>query len=42
MINYAGLTRKLLSIAGKAQGVQVALDTDSMPFGTVVEKSQKN
>lgn len=41
MINYAGLTRKLLSIAGKAQGVQVALDTDSMPFGTVVEKSQK-
>jgi len=42
MINYAGLTRKLLSIAGKAQGMEANLDTDSLPFGTVVEKSQKS
>jgi hydrocephalus-inducing protein len=42
MIRYAGMTRKLLSVAGKAQGIEAGLDTDSLPFGTVVEKSQKS
>ena len=41
LIHYAGVTRKLLQIAGKAQGIEVSLDTDSLPFGTVVENSQK-
>ena len=41
MIRYAGLTRKLLSVTGKAQGNEVALDADSLPFGKVVANSQK-
>ena len=41
MIRYAGLTRKLLVVSGKAQGNEVALDADSIPFGTVVADSQK-
>eukprot|EP01041_Mallomonas_annulata_P003640 gene3640-7257_t len=40
-ISYGGITRKLLSVSGKAQGADVSLDTDSMPFGTVVLDSQK-
>ena len=40
-VRYAGLTRKLLNCAGKAEGIEVKLDTDSVPFGTVVEASQK-
>ena len=28
-------------MAGKAEGIELGLDTDSLPFGTVVEKSQK-
>jgi hydrocephalus-inducing protein len=41
MVRYAGTTRKLLTVSGKAQGVEVALDTDSLPFGSVVIDSQK-
>jgi hypothetical protein len=41
LIRFAGLTRKLLTVAGKAQGMEVSLDTDSLPFGTVVMDSQK-
>ncbi len=41
LIRYAGITRKLLSLAGKAQGVQISLDSDSLPFGVVVLGSQK-
>jgi hydrocephalus-inducing protein len=41
LIRFAGLTRKLLTVAGKAQGMEVTLDTDSLPFGTVVMDSQK-
>ena len=40
-IKYAGLTRKLLQVSGKAQGAEYALDSDSLPFGSVVEDSQK-
>ena len=40
-MNTTGLTRKLLAISGKAQGTEIALDTDSLPFGAVVENSQK-
>lgn len=40
-IRYAGTSRKLLTVAGRAQGADVLLETDSMPFGTVVESSQK-
>jgi len=40
-VMYAGVTRKLLSVSGKAQGMEVSLDTDSLPFGTVVLGSQK-
>ena len=40
-VSYAGVTRKLLSVSGKAQGLEVSLDTDSLPFGTVVLDSQK-
>lgn len=41
LIRYAGVTRKLLSLAGKAQGVEISLDSDSLPFGVVVQDSQK-
>jgi hydrocephalus-inducing protein len=41
VIRYAGVTKKLLAVAGRAQGVELSLDTDSLPFGTVVENSQK-
>ena len=40
MIKYAGLTRKVLLITGKALGTEYSLDTDSIAFGTVVERSQ--
>jgi len=41
MIRYAGITRKLLTVFGKAQGAEVSLDTDSLPFGVVVDGSRK-
>ena len=41
LIRYAGVTRKLLSLAGKAQGVEISLDSDSLPFGVAVLGSQK-
>ena len=41
MVKYAGVTRKLISLSGKGQGVEVALDTDSLPFGSVVTNSSK-
>ena len=41
LIRYAGVTRKLLSMSGKAQGIEVAFDSDSLPFGPVVLASQK-
>jgi hypothetical protein len=37
-----GVTRKLLTISGKAQGVEVSLDSDSLPFGVVVLRSRKS
>jgi hydrocephalus-inducing protein len=40
-IRYAGVTRKLLTLSGKAQGTEIALDSDSLPFGIVVLDSQK-
>eukprot|EP01033_Poteriospumella_lacustris_P008315 gene8315-5998_t len=41
LVQYAGITRTLVTIAGKAQGIECALDTDSIPFGLVVLDSQK-
>lgn len=41
MVRYAGLSKKLLSLSGKAQGAEIALDSDSLPFGLVVLDSQK-
>ncbi len=41
MVKYAGVTRKLVTLSGKGQGVEVALDTDSLPFGNVVINSSK-
>jgi hydrocephalus-inducing protein len=41
LIRYAGITKSLLSISGKSQGVEVSLDSDSLPFGVVVLDSQK-
>jgi hypothetical protein len=40
-IRYAGVTRKLMALSGKAQGTEIALDSDSLPFGLVVLDSQK-
>jgi hydrocephalus-inducing protein len=42
LIRYAGITTKLINISGKAQGIDVALDTDSLPFGNVVQGSMIN
>ncbi|CAM9276269.1 unnamed protein product, partial [Ectocarpus fasciculatus] len=42
LVRYAGVTRKLLTVSGKAQGAEVTLDTDSLPFGTVVLASEKS
>ena len=39
LVRYAGVTTKLINISGKAQGIDVALDTDSLPFGNVVQGS---
>jgi len=41
LVRYAGLTKKLLNVSGKAQGPEIALDSDSLPFGLVVLDSQK-
>lgn len=41
MVRYAGITRKLINVSGKAQGSEVSLDTDSLPFGVVVTGSGK-
>ena len=41
MVKYAGVTRKLVTISGKGQGMEVSLDTDSLPFGNVVINSAK-
>lgn len=41
MVSYAGITRTLLNISGRAQGPSASLDTDSLSFGTVVFGSQK-
>eukprot|EP01038_Epipyxis_sp_PR26KG_P004323 gene4323-6124_t len=42
MVNYAGCTKKLLTLSGKAQGVEVSFDSDSLPYGIVVLNSAKN
>jgi hypothetical protein len=41
LVKYCGVTRKLLTISGKAQGPEVNFDTDSIPFGVVVLNSEK-
>ena len=41
MVRYAGVTRKLVTLSGKGQGAEVALDTDSLPFGNVVINSSQ-
>eukprot|EP01034_Spumella_vulgaris_P022205 gene22205-28319_t len=41
LVRYAGISRKLLTVSGKAQGVEISLDSDSLPFGVVVMNSQK-
>ncbi|RYG69380.1 hypothetical protein EON64_02860, partial [archaeon] len=41
IVSYAGIKRTLVTLSGKAQGYEVALDTDSIPFGMVVLDSQK-
>jgi hypothetical protein len=41
LVQYAGVTRTLVTISGKAQGIECALDTDSIPFGLVILDSQK-
>ena len=38
-IAVAGTTRKLCTVTGVAQGMQVTLDTDTLPFGPVCERS---
>ena len=40
-LRCAGVTRKFLTISGRAQGLEVCLETDSLPFGSVVEGSLK-
>ena len=41
MVKYAGINRKLVTISGRGQGMEVSLDTDSLPFGNVVIRSAK-
>jgi len=41
LVKYAGVTRKLITLSGKGQGVEVELDTDSLPFGNVVINSSQ-
>jgi hydrocephalus-inducing protein len=40
-VKYAGVTRKLITVSGKAQGCEASLDTDSLPFGMVVTGAKK-
>jgi hydrocephalus-inducing protein len=41
VVRYAGVMRKLVTLSGKGQGMEVSLDTDSLPFGNVVVDSAK-
>eukprot|EP00606_Chrysophyceae_sp_TOSAG23-5_P000584 GSChrysophyteH2.ASY1.ANO1.693.1 assembled CDS len=41
MVKYAGIMRKLVTLSGKGQGMEVSLDTDSLPFGNVVINSSQ-
>lgn len=41
LVQYAGVSRSLVTLSGRAQGIECALDTDSIPFGLVVLDSQK-
>jgi hypothetical protein len=41
LVKYAGITRTLCTLSGRSQGIEVKLDTDSIPFGLVVLNSQK-
>ena len=40
-IHFAGMTKKFITVSGKAQGTEVVLETDSLPFGTAVQGSHK-
>ena len=35
LVRYAGHEKKLLTVTGSATGMEVALETDTLPFGTV-------
>lgn len=39
-IHYAGVTKKLLIVSGKAQGAEARLDSEFLSFGTVMLHSQ--
>ena len=41
LVRYAGVTKSLLNVSGKSQGIEISLDSDSLPFGVVVKDSQK-
>jgi hydrocephalus-inducing protein len=41
LVRYAGVTKSLLNVSGKSQGIEISLDSDSLPFGVVVLDSQK-
>ena len=39
LMECAGLSQPLFVVAGACQGVEISLDTDSVPFGAVVQQS---
>ena len=41
LVRYAGETRKLLTLSGGATGFEVMLETDALPFGTVMAGSMR-
>ena len=41
VVSYAGVERKLLEVTGRSTGIELALETDTLPFGTVCMGSQQ-
>merc|ERR1719502_147615 len=41
MVKYAGVEKKLLELTGRSTGIELALETDTLPFGKVCMGSQQ-
>ena len=42
LMECAGLSQPLFVVGGCCQGIEISLDTDYIPFGSVVQKSSSS